>query len=132
MQLHEGRERIDESGFQVILVGLGNPLHAEEFRKEFAPSFPIVCDPEKQLYRAYGLGQGSLSGMASPTVLLRGLRAMTQGHIPGIPRGDVLQMPGVFMIDQEGQVRYSYYSKDASDHPPVESLIALKSLMEKK
>lgn len=129
MQLHEARERIAEAGFQVVLVGLGQQEHAEKFRQEFAPSFPIVCDPEKQLYSAYGLGRGSMAEMAGPGVLLKGLRAMIEGHVPGIPSGDVMQMPGVFMIDTMGAIRYAYYSKDASDHPSVESLLALKNLL---
>jgi peroxiredoxin len=128
--LHSAKERIDGAGFQVILVGLEGPEHAEKFRKEFAPSLPVICDPEKQLYRAYGLGRTTVSGIASPGILLRGLRTMAQGHTPGIPGGDVFQMPGVFMIDREGNIRYSYYSKDVSDHPSIEELLALKSLLD--
>lgn len=132
MQLHEAKDHLRDAGFQVVLVGLGKPEHAEEFRKQFAPSFPVICDPEKKLYGAYGLGRGKLASMASPSVLLRSLRTMSQGLPPGLPRGDVMQMPGVFMIDTQGNIRYSYYAKDVSDHPPVEQLVALKKLFEKK
>ncbi len=129
MQLHNARKQFDETGFQVVLVGLGSAEQAEQFKKEFSLTFPIVCDPQKELYRQYGLGRGGASALASPAVLLRGMRAMTRGYVPGIPRGDVLQMPGVFLISTEGNILYSYYSKDASDHPAIETLLALKNLL---
>ncbi len=129
MQLHNSRNQFDEIGFQVVLVGLGSAEQAEQFKKEFSLTFPIVCDPQKDLYRQYGLGRGGVSSLASPAVILRGMRAMSRGYTPGIPQGDVMQMPGVFLIDTGGNIRYSYYSKDASDHPQVNSLLALKNLL---
>jgi peroxiredoxin len=128
VQLHNARKRFEEKGFHVVLVGLGTAEQAEKFRAEFSLSFPIICDPQKELYRRYGLGRGGVSSLVSPAVLLRGMRTMSRGYAPGIPRGDVMQMPGVFLINTEGNILYSYYSKDASDHPPVDTLLALKNL----
>jgi peroxiredoxin len=128
VQLHNARKQFEENGFQVVLVGLGTVEQAEKFRAEFSLSFPIICDPRKELYRQYGLSRGGVSSLLSPVVLLRGMRAMSSGYAPGIPRGDVMQLPGVFLINSDGNILYSYYSKDASDHPPVNTLLALKKL----
>ncbi len=76
----------------------------------------------------YDLKSGTIASVASPAVLLKGLRAMSMGYRPGIPQADVMQLPGVFLIDTDGNIRYSYFSKDASDHPPVDTLLALKNL----
>lgn len=126
--MHRSRQEFEEIGFQVVLVGLGTPVQAEKFRQEFSLSFPIICDPGKELYQEYGLGRGTIGTMASTAVLLRGLRAMSRGYTPGFPRGDVMQLPGAFLIDTEGNIRYSYYSKDPSDHPAVETLLRLTDL----
>lgn len=126
--MHNERERFSKVGFNVVFVGLGTPEQAERFREEFSISFPIICDPQKELYRMFGLKRGSVGNVASPAVLLSGLRALSQGFSPGIPRGDVMQLPGVFLIDTEGNVRYSYFSKNASDHPTVETLLNLKKI----
>lgn len=37
--------------------------------------------------------------------------------------GDVFQMPGTFIIDSEGIVRYARYSRHVADHPPTADLI---------
>jgi peroxiredoxin len=129
VQLHNARKDFDEAGLQVVLVGLGTAEQAGKFRAEFSLLFPIICDPQKELYRRYNLGRGGVSSLASPAVLLKGMRAMTRGYVPGIPRGDVMQMPGVFLISSDGDILYSYYAKDASDHPPVNTLLALKNLL---
>jgi peroxiredoxin len=126
LQLQRSKERFEDNGFQVVLVGLGTFDRAEAFKKQFNISFPIICDPEKKLYQTYGLGRSSVARMASPAFLLKGLKALSQGYLPGVPRDDVMQMPGVFLIDTSGNIRYARYSKDPSDNPSVETLLALK------
>ncbi len=127
--MHGVRDKFIEAGITVVLVGLGKPEQAEQFRKEFSLSFPIICDPDKELYRLYDLKRGTVASMARASVLLKGMRAMSQGYMPGIPRGDTMQLPGVFLIDTEGNIRYSYFSKDPSDHPAVETLLNLKEML---
>jgi peroxiredoxin len=114
----------------VVLVGLGARDEAEAFQKEYAPHFPVICDPDKELYRAYNLSRGTLASMASPGVFIKGLRTMARGHMPGIPRGDRFQLAGVFLIDTEGSIRYSRFAKDPADNPSIESLLALRSLIQ--
>jgi len=130
VQLHSAREKFSEAGINVVLVGLGTPEQAEEFRKKFSLSFPIICDPDKELYRLYDLKRGTVASMARASVLLKGMRAMSQGYSPGMPQGDVMQLPGVFLIDTNGDIRYSYFSKDPSDHPNVETLLKLKEMLD--
>ena len=128
MQLHRSKAQFEDNGFQVVLVGLGTPDQAQAFKKQFSLSFPIICDPEKKLYQTYGLGRGSVASLASPTLLLKGLKTLSRGHTPGAPQGDVMQMPGVFLIDTSGNIRYAHYSKDPSDNPPIGTLLALKDI----
>lgn len=127
--MHRSKAQFEDYGFQIILVGLGSFDQAEAFKKKFSLSFPIICDPEKKLYQTYGLGRGSAVSMASPAFLLKGLKTLSRGHTPGVPQGDIMQMPGVFLIDTSGNIRYAYYSKDPSDNPTIETLLTLKDLV---
>jgi peroxiredoxin len=129
MQLHRSKAQFEEIGFQVVLVGLGTPDRAEAFKKQFSLTFPIICDPEKKLYQTYGLKRGSVAHMASPAFLLKGLKTLSRGHTPGVPRDDIKQLPGVFLIDTSGNIRYAHYSKDPSDNPSIETLLALKEIL---
>jgi peroxiredoxin len=131
VQLHRSKSQFEDMGVQVVLVGLGTPDQAEAFRKQFSLSFPIICDPEKKLYRIYGLGRSSVSRMVSPAVLFKGLKALSRGYTPSVPQSDVMQLAGVFLIDTAGNIRYAHYSKDPSDHPSIETLLALKGIIRK-
>lgn len=128
MQLHRSKAQFDDNGFQIVLVGMGTPDQAEAFKKQFSLSFPIICDPEKKLHQTYGLGRGSVASMVSPSLLLKGLKTLSRGYPPGVPQGDVMQMPGVFLIDTSANIRYAHYSKDPSDNPSIGTLLALKDI----
>ena len=130
--MHRSKAQFEKIGIQIILVGLGTTERTEAFKKQFSLSFPIICDPEKKLYQQYGLQRGSLTSMASPSLLLKGLKTLSRGHLPGVPENDVMQMPGVFLIDTFGNIRYAHYSKDPSDNPPVETLLDLKNIFDEK
>ena len=130
LQLHRSKSKFENNGFQIILVGLGTPDRAEAFKEQFSLSFPIICDPQKKLYHKFGLGRGSFLSMASLSILMKGLKTLSKGHTPGIPRDDVLQTPGVFLIDTSGNIRYAHYSKDPSDNPSIDALLALKDVFQ--
>ncbi len=127
--MRQTKSRFDEKGVQILLVGMGTREQAETFRETFAPEFSMVCDPEARLYRAYQLKRTGLFQLASPSLFAKAMKALSSGHRMGTPRGDVFQLPGVFIIDTEGCIRYSHHSRDPADHPePEELLFALERI----
>lgn len=121
--MRRDKEEFDRAGMQVLLVSMGSPSEAEAFRREFGIPFAMVCDPDQTLYRAYNLKRGTLGTLASPRLFLQSVRALAHGHLPGVPHGDVMQMPGAFVIDRKGVVRYQHYSSDAADYPSAEEML---------
>ena len=63
------------------------------------------------------ISTSSLSGALSPTMVARTASALIRGHGVGIPRGDICQLPAVFIIDATGSITHSHIGTDASDHP---------------
>ena len=92
----------------------------------------MVCDPKRRLYQAYGLKRAGLLQLASPSMFVKGMKAFGSGVGMGLPKGDVLQLSGVFIVDTQGSVRFSYHSVDPADHPtPEELLPALERIKQK-
>ena len=111
-------------GARVVLVGLGTSEETAAFKEQFHVPFTMIADPQKRLFKAFHLKQASLGGLLSVGMAVKGLSAMAKGHAIGIPKGDVRQLPGVFIIDSGGRFRFSHFAKDPADHPDPDDLLA--------
>lgn len=121
--MRENKTALDTADINVVLVGMGKPAEAEKFRQELDVVFPLICDPEKYLYGTYGLKKAAFGQIVSPGVLLKGLQAVSQGHFPGRPQGDPMQMPGTFIINKGGRFLLQHFARDATDHLTVGAII---------
>jgi peroxiredoxin len=123
-QLRQEKDRFKQLGARVVLVGLGTPEETAAFKTQFKVPFAMIADPEKKLFKAFHLKQASLGGLLSVGMAVKGLSAVARGHGIGIPKGDVRQLPGVFIIDTGGRIRFSHFARDPADHPKPEVLLA--------
>jgi peroxiredoxin len=110
-------------GARVVLVGLGTTEETAAFKDQFQVPFPIIADPERRLFKAFDLKRAGAAALLSPRMALRGVSAMARGHLIGAPKGDVRQLPGVFIIDAAGRIRFSHFARDPSDHPSPDVLL---------
>jgi len=122
--LRQKKDRFKRLGARVVLVGLGTPQETAAFKDQFKVPFAMIADPQKRLFRAFHLKQASLGGLLSVGMAVKGLSAMARGHGIGIPKGDVRQLPGVFIIDIGGRIQFSHFARDPADHPDPETLLA--------
>lgn len=108
---------------------MGTPEESAAFEMKFDVPFPLISDPKRQLYQAFGLKRVTALGLFSPSAAVKGILAMSKGHTVGIPIGDVRQLPGVFIINTDGRIVYSYFASDPSDHPDPDTILrALKTV----
>lgn len=76
-----------------------------------------LSDPEKTLYRQFGLEEGSALSLSHPRVWLPWFRtAVLNGHGVGSPGPDWRQLPGVFLI-RSGQILAEIRPDDAAFRP---------------
>jgi hypothetical protein len=76
----------------------------------------LVPDPDKRIFRAYGVENG-LAGMFSPTVMLDYYRALKAGFPPGMfsSDGGVSGNPADFIIDGDGRIAFAHYGRHYAD-----------------
>lgn len=116
---HEQAEYV-RRGATIGLVTVGNPEETSRFCEDRMLDGPFVClsDPEKRAYGLYGLSRSNAKELLfSPHLYARGLQAALHGHFVGMPKGDPFQMPGVFIVDEGGWVRFAHRHRDAADNP---------------
>jgi hypothetical protein len=112
------RRAIAATGTQVAFVHMSDPDQADSwFEAHGLHDVVRVSDPEKTLYRQFGLDQGSVFALSHPRVWLPGFRtAFLNGHGVGAPGPDWRQLPGVFLI-RSGQILAEIRPRDAAIRP---------------
>ena len=118
----------------MVLVGLGRPEQAREFCGRRRIPFVCVVGPGRGVHRAFGLRRGSLNQVAGPRTWGPWLRdQLGPNHQGRFGQGDMAQLPGTFVVDAGGIIRYAHRGRRANDYPPNdEVLFVLTGLSEGK
>lgn len=121
--LRDLSREIDDS-LPVLFVYQNTPEAGEEFFRETWPEARAVADPDRRLYEAFGVGQASVGQALNPGVWACTFRAVSRGHLPGVPDSDPRTMPGLFIVDSEGTVRWAHDFAHAADHPDFRPILS--------
>lgn len=123
LELHRGE--LQAAGLQLVSLALGETKHAERYCGKLAPHVECLADDKNDGYYAWGLRQGTTGEMFTHglDILKASAKAASSGHMQGAPTGDQRMLPGTFIIDQQGVVRYAYYSEYAGDDPAIDVLV---------
>lgn len=122
--LREAGARFREEGVRVAVVSMGTPEECARFRQKQRLNVPVLSDPERAAYRAYGLAEGTTGQVMGMPELVEGFKLVLRGLLPGRSRGNPRQLAGDFLIDRDGTLRYARRSRRASDLPSPDALLA--------
>lgn len=110
---------------EVVVISFGAEMWIKGWQEETQAPFPLLLDQTRQAYRAYGLERSALRSWGIKNlwyyakVVLQG-KALLDSH-----GEDTNQLGGDFIIDTQGFVRYAHPSRDPTDRPDVEELLAV-------
>lgn len=111
------RQTVQDKGSQLAIVHLGDAEQGQRLLEQYGlGDVPHVSDPEATLFRALGLTRMRVRDLFRPWVWWRGFRNFLRGHFQGKPAGDVMQMPGVFLIHR-GEVLRAFRHATVADQP---------------
>jgi len=111
--LSRQRKQIEADGTKIVLVHMGG---TEEFFAQYGMAdVERIHDPERGLYKAFGLRRGTLWQLLGPGVWARGLASFRK-HGVGFLEGDGFQMPGAFLV-KNGKIVKEYRHASAGDRP---------------
>ena len=120
------RDRFAARGCSVLVVSQAGPEVLSLYLSRFQWAVPLVCDPERAAYAAFGLDRTRWLTFFKPQVLWGYFRGMIAGYRVRKPYAgeDLLQLGGDFVLDRERNVVYAYASADPTDRPTVPDLLA--------
>ena len=110
-----------EDGITEIVVFHSSP--EETLKHADGIPFALIADPNKHLYREFGI-EFSLLSILNPKSWWSGIKGLAR--FPGIPheKGQShLGLPADFLIAPNGEVLDCYYGKHADDHWSVDQVL---------
>jgi len=132
-------DRLDELGrsTDVVLVTFTDPNNLGASAQANALPFPVLADPDRSAYRAFGLGRGSVARVwgwrsarkyAELLWAHRSSRRPTNRPARSLPRRrgpteDTLQLGGDFVVGGDGTLAYGFWGDGPDDRPTVDELI---------
>jgi hypothetical protein len=116
-------EEIRALGAEVLVVSFEPVERLPRYREWHGWPFPVVADPTRDAYRAFGLESASLGRLLRPGVVLGYAALMLRGHVPRPSAADVRQLGGDFVVGADRRLAYAHRSADPADRPPAEELV---------
>ncbi len=122
------RDRLDDFGddTEVVLVTFTSPSALAGYRSRHDLPFPILLDPDRETYRAFGFGRASTRRVWSLGTLRTYARLLRRDGLGSLerPTEDTRQLGGDMVIDRAGTLRWGFWSEGPDDRPSVDELVA--------
>ena len=122
-QLEQNKDAIRAAGLKIVTVGIGKPQHAAHFCGKLAPSATCLVNETNDVHFAYGLKRGGLGQLLNPKLYAASARATRAGFTQGKATGDIAMLGGIFVVDQQGIIRYAYANDYAGDYPEIAEVL---------
>lgn len=124
LQLQEQRERVESIGLQVAVVTFESEAIAKLYVEETGLAWPLLLDPERELYRAYGMTEGGWWKIFGPASWWTYIKLLFRGRSLRRPTDNVRQLGGDVLIDPQGNVQIHHVGATPADRPEVETLLS--------
>jgi peroxiredoxin len=118
---------LERAGVGVVLVGQGTVGEAMGFTGPRRVPFDMLVDEDRSSYRAFGLVEGTSTELLKPSVAAAwvGVHVRGEGRQGGSHGGAVTQLPGTFIVDADGVVRFAHRNAHQADDPDLHEVLAV-------
>lgn len=126
-----------EAGINPVIVGMGEPERSAQYREWHSVAYPILSDPDQEVYRAYGVGHFAYEQIFNGEGALEFVslsREIGEQFLSGDrpPERTLVDSPwrasAEFVIGQGGTIRLSYAYQWCGSDPDPDMLITAAEL----
>src|SRR5262249_34322705 len=124
-EVDAAREPFAAAGCSVLVVSQAKPDMLALYLSRQSWHVPIVCDPDRTAYAAFGLERVGWLTFFRPKVLWGYFGGMLRGYRVKKPYAgeDIRQLGGDFILSRDRTVIFAYPSADPTDRPAVAALL---------
>lgn len=125
VQLEQAKDIVKEAGLKSVALGIGQSKHAAHWGGKLAPSVLCLALETNGVHYSYGLSRNQgLGWMFKAGLYTASAKAAASGQTQGQATGDIAMLGGIFIVNQQGLIEYSYANDFAGDYPPIAEIIA--------
>ena len=118
------KNEFDRRKVKVVVVSFAEPAMLVRYQGNHHWPFPILADPERAAYRAFGLQRLSWHRVFSLATLKLYLKLFRKGLVRhDYGDSDVYQAGGDFLLDRSGTIYFAHRSQDPADRPALSTLL---------
>lgn len=122
-QLAAVHESIEAKGGAVIGIAPASAAQAERLMRTTVP-YQLLLDPDRLVGERIGLGSQSFARFVlNVPAWWRYMKAFLSGNWQRRITGHYSNLPGVCVVDAQGNVTYVYKGTGLGDYPPLESVL---------
>ena len=115
---------IQAKGSEVAAISFEPKDRLFQLTRQLQLPFPVLSDPERDVYAAYSLAQGSLLKIFSPKTVWTYAKHFARGRRYEHAASDWKPLGGDFILGDDGTVLYGHRGQTPADRPSVARLIA--------
>lgn len=117
------RDHLDRFADAVVaVVTFADLSRLAGYREHLELPFPVLADPDRAVYRAFGLARGKWWQVYGWTSVRRYAELLVKGRRVRRPTEDTLQLGGDFVVDRNGRLAYGFWGDAPADRPTIEQL----------
>ena len=109
----------------MVIVSFGTLPAVQEWIQETCSPFEVLLDRDRQVYQAYQLESSWLRAWHPRALWLYFKRWIKRETFYDSYGDDTSQLGGDFIINRQGVLKFIYPSRESTDRPPVEDLLAV-------
>lgn len=117
-------DEIRSRGADVVAIGTGDARYADDFIRQERVPFLVLVDDDAAAARAASVRSASLGSLLSPAGWPAGLKAFRAGARQHRSGKRPTQLGATFVLGPGDRVRLEHLDEDASDHAPVQDVLA--------
>lgn len=125
-ELEASQAVLEARSVRVLVVSFGSVEGAQLWLEQTRCTFEILLDPNRMIYRSFGLGSSYAKVMKFGCLLQYSEYGAVERDFPDVPHRlleDIYQMGGDFLLDEAGKVLMSHPSKTPLDRPTVKNIL---------
>ncbi len=122
--MREREAELAACGVRVFAVTFEPARRVREYRARESAPYPILRDPERVAYRAFGLQRREHAACIwRPKTIWYYVKNALRGRLPHVARADYYQLGGDVLLSPSGAVCWVYRSAEPADRPSVDLIL---------